>query len=217
MMALSRRCSICSKLEMKDSAPLLCCCKCNVLVHAACFGGGFGPKLTLPPLLPRGCFSRWECMKCATGAGPTEVPCILCPSRGGALSKLTNGAWVHILCAQFMPSTERTKEQTLEEPSIINLRAIGGKHFKHSCYICKEDGGEDTVTNSTLGAVIFCYQMDCTLAFHVTCGQRRGLLVQRRGRITQNGGFCQEHFEKKMREQNRKRQEARKRINSSKI
>lgn len=43
--------------------------------------------------------------------------CILCPNEGGAFKQTTNGDWVHLLCAIWVPETRVVNEVFMEPVS----------------------------------------------------------------------------------------------------
>uniref|UniRef100_A0A8C7IS24 [histone H3]-trimethyl-L-lysine(9) demethylase n=1 Tax=Oncorhynchus kisutch TaxID=8019 RepID=A0A8C7IS24_ONCKI len=95
--------------------------------------------------------------------------CCLCLLRGGALQKANNNKWVHVLCAvavleaRFVNITER---------SPVDLSSIPLQRFKLKCYYCKKR------MKKTSGCCVQCSHGRCPTAYHPTCAQAAGILMQ---------------------------------------
>ncbi|XP_012269220.2 lysine-specific demethylase 4C-like isoform X1 [Athalia rosae] len=122
---------------------LLCCRECHVTVHASCYGIS-----VLPTDL-----QNWACDKCR--AGMVHVMCCLCPMRGGAVKRTSDGRWAHILCALLLPGV--TFKDPINKDPIIVL-TIKTEMLKQECGCC---GQRD-------GACLSCYS--CGALFHPSCG-----------------------------------------------
>ncbi|KAF7379079.1 hypothetical protein HZH66_015313 [Vespula vulgaris] len=126
-----------------ENDKLLRCRECHVTVHASCYG------ITVLPTDP----SNWACDKCK--AGKTDVMCCLCPMRGGAVKRTSDGGWAHILCALILPGVT-FKDAINKDP--INVLTIRTDILKQQCCYC---GYSD-------GACLSCSQ--CNNLFHPSCG-----------------------------------------------
>ncbi|XP_046420050.1 lysine-specific demethylase 4C-like isoform X1 [Neodiprion fabricii] len=122
---------------------LLSCRKCHVTVHASCYGIN-----VLPTDL-----QNWACDKCR--AGMVHVMCCLCPMRGGAVKRTSDGRWAHILCALLLPGVT-FKDPINKDP--INVLTIKIELLKQQCGCC---GQRD-------GACLSCDH--CEAYFHPSCG-----------------------------------------------
>uniref|UniRef100_A0A7N8XKK0 [histone H3]-trimethyl-L-lysine(9) demethylase n=1 Tax=Mastacembelus armatus TaxID=205130 RepID=A0A7N8XKK0_9TELE len=95
--------------------------------------------------------------------------CCLCSLRGGALQKANNNKWVHVLCAvavleaRFVNITER---------SPVDLSGIPLQRFKLKCYYCKKR------MKKASGCCVQCSHGRCPTAYHPTCAQAAGVLMQ---------------------------------------
>uniref|UniRef100_A0A8C6MEM0 [histone H3]-trimethyl-L-lysine(9) demethylase n=1 Tax=Nothobranchius furzeri TaxID=105023 RepID=A0A8C6MEM0_NOTFU len=95
--------------------------------------------------------------------------CCLCSLRGGALHKTTNDKWVHVLCAvavleaRFVNITKR---------SPVDLSGIPLQRFKLKCYYCKKR------MKKASGCCVQCSHGRCPTAYHPTCAQAAGVLMQ---------------------------------------
>uniref|UniRef100_A0A673CKV9 [histone H3]-trimethyl-L-lysine(9) demethylase n=1 Tax=Sphaeramia orbicularis TaxID=375764 RepID=A0A673CKV9_9TELE len=95
--------------------------------------------------------------------------CCLCSLRGGALQKANNNKWVHVLCAVavleacFVNITER---------SPVDLSGIPLQRFKLKCYYCKKR------MKKASGCCVQCSHGRCPTAYHPTCAQAAGVLMQ---------------------------------------
>ncbi|CAK9829138.1 Probable lysine-specific demethylase 4B [Anthophora retusa] len=126
-----------------ENDKLLRCRECHVTVHASCYG------ITVLPTDLR----NWACDKCK--AGKTQVMCCLCPMRGGALKRTSDGNWAHILCALLLPGVT-FKDAINKDP--INVLTIKPDNVKQHCCYCGQNDG----------ACLKCNQ--CNNLFHPSCG-----------------------------------------------
>ncbi|KAJ7065346.1 bromodomain and PHD finger-containing protein 3 [Mycena amicta] len=166
-------CAICDDAEGENSNAIVFCDGCNLAVHQDCYG---------VPYIPEG---QWLCRKC-TVSPENPVSCILCPNEGGAFKQTTQGQWIHLLCAIWVPET-RVSNDAFMEP-IIGVDAISKSRWKLRCSICQTRGG----------ACIQCAKPHCFLAFHVSCARKDKLLLPMKS--TQGGepatltAFCDKHL-----------------------
>ncbi|CAI4231488.1 unnamed protein product [Auanema sp. JU1783] len=148
-------CDICRGAESEPDDSMVFCDGCNMCVHMSCYGLNVLPE------------DEWICQKCALGYG-FSPPCLLCPTRGGALKctkQFEDGKcrWAHVACALWIPEC-RFGNAELREP-ITSLDEIPDDRWQMKCCVC----------DTRQGACIQCTYPSCTTAFHVTCGLRRGL------------------------------------------
>uniref|UniRef100_A0A8C5CA41 [histone H3]-trimethyl-L-lysine(9) demethylase n=1 Tax=Gadus morhua TaxID=8049 RepID=A0A8C5CA41_GADMO len=135
---------------------LISCSQCSVRVHTSCYG-----------VDPANVSKDWKCARCRANA-MTEN-CCLCSLRGGALQKANNNKWVHVLCAvavleaRFVNITER---------SPVDLSGIPLQRFKLKCYYCKKR------MKKASGCCVQCSHGRCPTAYHPTCAQAAGVLMQ---------------------------------------
>ncbi|XP_037404530.1 titin-like [Triticum dicoccoides] len=171
-------CAVCRSTDGDPSDPIVFCDGCDLMVHATCYGN------PLAQSIPDG---DWFCSLCSAGAAgkkgkPARPPCRLCPARGGAMKRTTDGAWAHIACALLVP------EVFFRDPDgreAIDCSLVPGRRFTRRCYICE----------SSRGCALECSQPRCDLGFHVSCGLSGGLCIEYReekgGGVV--AGFCREH------------------------
>lgn len=126
-----------------ENSKLLRCRECHVTVHASCYG------ITILPTD----LSNWACDKCK--AGKSDVMCCLCPMRGGAVKRTSDGGWAHILCALLLPGVT-FKDAINKDP--INVLTIRKNVLKQQCCYCGYNSG----------ACLSCNQ--CNNQFHASCG-----------------------------------------------
>ncbi|XP_019936808.2 lysine-specific demethylase 4A isoform X1 [Paralichthys olivaceus] len=135
---------------------LISCSQCSVRVHTSCYG-----------VDPATVSKEWKCARCKANA-MTEN-CCLCSLRGGALQKANNNKWVHVLCAvavleaRFVNITDRNP---------VDLSGIPLQRFKLKCYYCKKR------MKKALGCCVQCSHGRCPTAYHPTCAQAAGVLMQ---------------------------------------
>uniref|UniRef100_A0A4W5QSC6 [histone H3]-trimethyl-L-lysine(9) demethylase n=1 Tax=Hucho hucho TaxID=62062 RepID=A0A4W5QSC6_9TELE len=143
-------------LEPDGTSLLISCSHCSVRIHTSCYG-----------VDPKSVTKDWKCARCKANA-MTES-CCLCSLRGGALQKANNNKWVHVLCAvavleaRFVNITER---------SPVDLSGIPLQRFKLKCYYCKKR------MKKTSGCCVQCSHGRCPTAYHPTCAQAAGVLMQ---------------------------------------
>ncbi|XP_056131703.1 lysine-specific demethylase 4A isoform X2 [Lampris incognitus] len=143
-------------LEEDGTSLLISCSQCSVRVHTSCYG-----------VAPASVTKEWKCARCKANA-MTES-CCLCSLRGGALQKANNNKWVHVMCAvavleaRFVNITER---------SPVDLSGIPLQRFKLKCYYCKKR------MKKTPGCCVQCSHGRCPTAYHPTCAQAAGVLMQ---------------------------------------
>ncbi|XP_044216484.1 lysine-specific demethylase 4A [Thunnus albacares] len=143
-------------LEEDGTSLLITCSQCSVRVHTSCYG-----------VDPASVSKEWKCARCKANA-MTEN-CCLCSLRGGALQKANNNKWVHVLCAvavleaRFVSITER---------SPVDLSGIPLQRFKLKCYYCKKR------MKKASGCCVQCSHGRCPTAYHPTCAQAAGVLMQ---------------------------------------
>uniref|UniRef100_A0A4W5QT15 [histone H3]-trimethyl-L-lysine(9) demethylase n=1 Tax=Hucho hucho TaxID=62062 RepID=A0A4W5QT15_9TELE len=129
---------------------------------------------TTPHLEPDGTSLLISCSHCSVRVHTSQYyyspsTCCLCLLRGGALQKANNNKWVHVLCAvavleaRFVNITER---------SPVDLSGIPLQRFKLKCYYCKKR------MKKTSGCCVQCSHGRCPTAYHPTCAQAAGVLMQ---------------------------------------
>ncbi|XP_061634771.1 lysine-specific demethylase 4A isoform X2 [Phyllopteryx taeniolatus] len=144
------------RLEEDGTSLLVSCSQCSVRVHASCYG-----------VDPASVKKEWKCARCKANA--LTENCCLCCLRGGALQKANNNKWVHVLCAvavleaRFVNVTER---------SPVDLSGIPLQRFKLKCYYCKKR------LKKASGCCVQCSHGRCPTAYHPTCAQAAGVLMQ---------------------------------------
>ncbi|XP_061744692.1 lysine-specific demethylase 4A isoform X2 [Nerophis ophidion] len=144
------------RLEEDGTSLLISCSQCSVRVHTSCYG-----------VDPARVSKEWKCARCKANAMVEN--CCLCCLRGGALQKANNNKWVHVLCAvavleaRFVNITERTP---------VDLSGIPLQRFKLKCYYCKKR------MKKASGCCVQCSHGRCPTAYHPTCAQAAGVLMQ---------------------------------------
>ncbi|KAM3347459.1 hypothetical protein ACQJBY_021420 [Aegilops geniculata] len=175
-------CAVCRSTDGDPSDPIVFCDGCDLMVHATCYGN------PLAQSIPDG---DWFCSLCSgkpaaaagkKGGKPARPPCRLCPARGGAMKRTTDGAWAHIACALLVP------EVFFRDPDgreAIDCSLVPGRRFTRRCYVCE----------SSRGCALECSQPKCDLGFHVSCGLNGGLCIEYREEKSGGvvAGFCREH------------------------
>ncbi|KAM6963088.1 lysine-specific demethylase 4A-like [Aplochiton taeniatus] len=143
-------------LEDDGTSQLVSCCNCHVRVHCSCYG-----------VDPATVTKDWKCARCKANA-MTES-CCLCLLRGGALQKANNDKWVHVMCAV---AVLEARFVNLAERSPVDLSGIPLQRFKLKCYYCKKR------MKKASGCCVQCSHGRCPTAYHPTCAQAAGVLMQ---------------------------------------
>ncbi|XP_041862274.1 lysine-specific demethylase 4A-like isoform X2 [Melanotaenia boesemani] len=143
-------------LEDDGTSLLISCSQCSVRVHTTCYG-----------VDPVSVSKEWKCARCEANA-MTES-CCLCWLRGGALQKTSNDKWVHVLCAV---AVLEARFININKRSPVDLSAIPLQRFKLKCYYCKKR------MKKASGCCVQCSHGRCPTAYHPTCAQAAGVLMQ---------------------------------------
>ncbi|XP_028977424.2 lysine-specific demethylase 4A [Esox lucius] len=143
-------------LEPDGTSLLISCSNCSVRVHTSCYG-----------VDPESVTKDWTCARCKANA--MNESCCLCSLRGGALQKANNNKWVHVLCAV---AVLEARFVNINERSPVDLSGIPLQRFKLKCYYCKKR------MKKTSGCCVQCSHGRCPTAYHPTCAQAAGVLMQ---------------------------------------
>uniref|UniRef100_G3U4E1 Lysine-specific demethylase 4A n=1 Tax=Loxodonta africana TaxID=9785 RepID=G3U4E1_LOXAF len=143
-------------LEEDGTSILVSCKKCSVRVHASCYG--------VPPAKAS---EDWMCSRCSANA--LEEDCCLCSLRGGALQRANDDRWVHVSCAVAILEARFVN---IAERSPVDVSKIPLPRFKLKCVFCKKR------RKRAAGCCVQCSHGRCPTAFHVTCAQAAGVMMQ---------------------------------------
>ncbi|XP_044801044.2 lysine-specific demethylase 4A isoform X4 [Bubalus bubalis] len=143
-------------LEEDGTSLLVSCKKCSVRVHASCYG--------VPPAKAS---EDWMCSRCSANA--LEEDCCLCSLRGGALQRANDDRWVHVSCAVAILEARFVN---IAERSPVDVSKIPLPRFKLKCVFCKKR------RKRTAGCCVQCSHGRCPTAFHVSCAQAAGVMMQ---------------------------------------
>ncbi|KAL1140936.1 hypothetical protein AAG570_000864, partial [Ranatra chinensis] len=159
-------CSVCLGERSDATNEIIECDSCGVTVHEGCYGvqdcdsvcSTDSPCPTTP----------WFCDACKAGI---EVPhCELCPNFGGIFKETDVGKWVHLVCALYMPGVAFAEVDRLSSVTLFEMSYT--KWGAKSCSLCQDQRFART------GVAIGCDAGMCKTYFHVTCGQKEGLLSE---------------------------------------
>ncbi|XP_037285966.2 uncharacterized protein LOC119178825 [Rhipicephalus microplus] len=142
-------CDVCRSPDSEEGNEMVFCDQCDLCVHQACYG---------IQRIPEG---SWVCRTCALGIRP---PCMLCPTRGGAMKSTRSGQkWAHVSCALWIPEVSIGCVEKMEP--IMKISQIPPSRWALTCCLCRE----------RIGACIQCSVKACKRAYHVTCAFENGL------------------------------------------
>ena len=131
-------CHVCAGGDFEDSNKIVFCDNCDVAVHQYCYGISTVPE------------GQWLCVLCQVAGSPQappDLPCVLCPIRGGAVKPVAPPVataksqlprpplYAHLFCAQWIPDTYI--EDTVAMEPICNVEGISKERLKLQCGICK--------------------------------------------------------------------------------
>ncbi|KAL0074188.1 PHD-zinc-finger like domain-containing protein [Phycomyces blakesleeanus] len=143
--------------------------ECDVIIHQKCYGIDKCP----------GSEDTWRCDRCESLKVNRSkmVICALCPTSHGAFRKLEGPffglGWVHVACALWIPGVYIADPDQIKG---INLRSVKPSCWKGKCAVCPDP------VQAEYGACVSCQEPGCDTMFHVSCGQKYGLV-----RITVSG------------------------------
>ena len=187
-------------IPFPSSARFVTCSVCALSVHIECYGISKMSKAHSRQLR-----RRWKCEKCKDeekgAAGPlalspsssssssppaplSPATCLYCPSRSFALKRASNGAWVHVVCALFLPALALTlhhqhygssqplpsslpysaKKKHRSFHLVTGVNAVPEEHYDLDCDVCGERSG----------LCVQCRHPSCTTSYHVTCALTKG-------------------------------------------
>ena len=173
------------------------CCACGVSVHIECYGISKMSKAH-----SRALRRRWKCERCkddesrveidggetsgelSGGGSGGEAECMYCPSARFALKKASNGRYVHVVCALFLPALafklhhllpftattmeERSRKKHRSFLLVTGVNDIPEAQYELACNLCR----------SPAGLCVQCADEQCTQSFHVTCAMESGCCVR---------------------------------------
>lgn len=118
-------------------------------------------------------------------AGVPFPTCDLCPNSGGIFKQTNVGRWVHVVCAQYIPTVRFDDTIHFTGTTLFEIPAEswGAK----ACSLC-----EDSLMART-GITISCDAGLCKTHFHATCAQKEGLLIHEEGEIDPYYAHCKLH------------------------
>ncbi|CAK9262058.1 unnamed protein product [Sphagnum jensenii] len=181
----SSLCDVCHIGLSSRLNKIVTCDQCKVAVHQDCYG------IACIPL------GVWRCQPCAElqrqyqnvtspdleAQAQQWVRCAICAGQGGALKCTTDGRWVHVFCALWMPETIVGKD---ESATIQGMENVPSERYALLCSICHQQEG----------ACLTCNFGHCHGAFHPSCARQSGLFMNIKassgGRVHYRA-YCEKH------------------------
>jgi hypothetical protein len=142
-------CCICGNNDVQGDNELVCCIKCNILVHQQCY------RIKNVDIENY----NWLCDACKCDA--TDIKCSICNKFGGAFKATNEGEWAHVICALCIPdlSIISTSENCDIIQGIDHLKL--NEQFSMICSLC-----------GTVGICIQCQWPECNTVFHPSCASK---------------------------------------------
>ncbi|XP_033624200.1 PHD finger protein 14-like [Asterias rubens] len=161
-------CAVCLGEVSIDSDEIVECDNCGIGVHEGCYGEILSDSDSTSSVQTASSTEPWFCDTCK--AGVNNPTCELCPNSGGIFKETDAGRWVHVVCALYVPGVAFTDVEKLRWVTLSEMPT--GKWGVRTCVYCEDERFSRT------GICISCDAGMCRNYFHVTCGQREGLLSE---------------------------------------
>eukprot|EP00116_Pleurobrachia_bachei_P004087 sb/3464349/ len=169
-------CDVCKDVYSEPDNEMIFCDSCNICVHQGCYG------ITNVPT------GEWFCAPCKARC-PTPV-CLLCLHGEGAFKATSNGEWVHVFCALWIPEVGFGNVEKMEP--ITRIKQIHPSRWAGSCSFCQEK----------VGACIQCSGEECYTSFHPSCAYDNRCYMKTcygdtENDAVENFAYCLKHTEGK--------------------
>lgn len=159
-------CGGCLGSRSDDSNEIVECDGCGITVHEGCYG--VSDVTSESSTVSSASTEPWFCEACK--AGVTQPTCELCPNIGGIFKETEVGAWVHLVCALYVPGVAFSEVEKLSGVTLFEMAY--SRWGARACALCPDARFART------GVCVGCDAGMCKTYFHVTCGQREGLLAE---------------------------------------
>ncbi|CAH0725260.1 unnamed protein product, partial [Brenthis ino] len=159
-------CAGCLGSRSDDFNEIVECDGCGVTVHEGCYG--VSDVASESSTVSSASTEPWFCEACK--AGVSDPNCELCPNKGGIFKETEVGAWVHLVCALYVPGVAFSEVERLSGVTLFEMAY--SRWGARSCALCRD------ATLARTGVCVGCDAGLCKTFFHVTCGQREGLLAE---------------------------------------
>ncbi|XP_046684321.1 PHD finger protein 14 isoform X1 [Homalodisca vitripennis] len=159
-------CCVCLGDRSDANNEIVECDGCGVTVHEGCYGVSENDSISSTV---SSCSTMpWFCEACR--AGVDDPTCELCPNFGGIFKETDTGKWVHLVCALYIPGVAFGEVDKLSSVTLFEMAYT--KWGARACSLCSDQRFTRT------GVCVGCDAGLCRSYFHVTCGQREGLLSE---------------------------------------
>ncbi|XP_077285223.1 uncharacterized protein LOC143910558 isoform X2 [Arctopsyche grandis] len=159
-------CAGCLGSRSDDANEIVECDGCGVTVHEGCYG--VSDVTSESSTVSSASTEPWFCDACK--AGVMNPTCELCPNTGGIFKETEVGAWVHLVCALYVPGVAFSEVDKLSGVTLFEMAY--NRWGARACCLCEDERFSRT------GICVGCDAGLCRTYFHVTCGQREGLLAE---------------------------------------
>ncbi|CAH2105737.1 unnamed protein product [Euphydryas editha] len=151
-----RICTGCLGSRSDDFNEIVECDGCGVTVHEGCYG--VSDVTSESSTVSSATTEPWFCEACK--AGVTDPNCELCPNKGGIFKETEVGAWVHLVCALYVPGVAFSEVERLSGVTLFEMAY--SRWGARSCALCAD------ATLARTGVCVGCDAGLCKTFFHVT-------------------------------------------------
>ncbi|KAH9638454.1 hypothetical protein HF086_016779 [Spodoptera exigua] len=116
-------CAGCLGSRSDDFNEIVECDGCGVTVHEGCYG--VSDTTSESSTVSSASTEPWFCEACK--AGVTDPNCELCPNKGGIFKETEVGAWVHLVCALYVPGVAFSEVERLSGVTLFEMAYSRGQ------------------------------------------------------------------------------------------
>ncbi|KAI5646473.1 PHD-zinc-finger like domain-containing protein [Phthorimaea operculella] len=149
-------CAGCLGSRSDDFNEIVECDGCGVTVHEGCYG--VSDVTSESSTVSSASTEPWFCEACK--AGVKDPSCELCPNKGGIFKETEVGAWVHLVCALYVPGVAFSEVERLSGVTLFEMAY--SRWGARCCALCED------ATLARTGVCVGCDAGLCKTFFHVT-------------------------------------------------
>ncbi|CAG9134139.1 unnamed protein product [Plutella xylostella] len=175
-------CAGCLGSRSDDFNEIVECDGCGVTVHEGCYG--VSDVTSESSTVSDASTEPWFCEACK--AGVSEPSCELCPNKGGIFKETEVGAWVHLVCALYVPGVAFSEVERLSGVTLFEMAY--SRWGARACALC------DDATLARTGVAIGCDAGLCKTYFHTVTLCDDATLARTGVAIGCDAGLCKTYF-----------------------